>query len=321
MLDKTKEDAAIDEAAIREEVRAIKDREGLSWQHIADESGVKHGTLTPFMGNTYRGDTGRVAADLQRWLETRREREHTAAVLPDVPSFIMTPTAQDVLSTLSFAQSAPDFGVIVGGAGIGKTTAIEHYARRNSNVWFLTADPSMEKAANVLSILAEELGVSERRNAFISRAISARVRGANGLVIVDEAQHLEAKAFDQLRTTVLDLGKCGIAVAGNESMLARLQGSADKRTQAFAQLHSRVGIRKMQHASKAADICLLLDAWGISDDDVKTLLKSIARKPGALRIMNKVIRLATMVSAAGSPSSISRKDVNTAWSQLSSVEI
>lgn len=320
MLDVTKDSPAPDYAPVREEVKAIKEAETLSWEALGRESNVAASTLAAFVAGTYKGDNSRVAADLQRWLETRRQRERVTAELPSPPAFLMTPTAQDIFSSLSFAQAAPDFAVLVGGAGIGKTTALDEYRKRGSNVWLLTADPSIAKAANVLSILAEQLGVSERRNAFIARAISAHVRGKNGLVIVDDAQQLEAKAFDQLRTTILDLGGCGIAVFGNESMLTALQGSADRRTQAYAQLHSRVGVRKVQHAARAADICMVLEAWGITAPAVLQVLKQIARKPGALRIMNKVIRLAAF-GAGCTVANLTVSHIERAWAQLSSQTI
>lgn len=321
MLDKTDKAPDPIHDALRDEVRALMAREGLNQRQVADESGIAYGTLTPYMGATYKGDLNRVAEQLQRWLETRRERARTASVLPQVPGFFLSPTAEEIHSILSFAQAARDFGVIVGGAGIGKTTAIKAYARRASNVWVLTADPSMGKANNLLSILAEELEVRERRNAFVSRAVSARVRGTGGLVIIDEAQHLESKAFDQLRTTVLDLGECGVAVVGNESMLARLQGSADRRTQEYAQLHSRAGMRKVQPAAKARDICMTIQAWGIEAPEVVRLLKVIGRKAGALRILNKVISLAAFLSGSNAVADITPELVSRAWAQLSSSPI
>lgn len=317
MLDTTRESSAIDEAAIREEVRAIRETEGASWETLGKESGVASSTLAAFVAGTYKGDNRRVAGDVQRWLDTRRERERTEAVLPTGPDFMMTPTAKDIFSALSFAQAATDFTVLIGSAGIGKSTALDAYAKRASNVWMITADPMTEKAASLLSVLAERMGVHERRSAFLGRAISARVRGTGGLVIVDEAQHLDAKAFDQLRTTVLDLGRCGIAVSGNESMLVKLQGSAETRTQAFAQLHSRVGMKKPQHAAKPGDITMMQDGWGIASTDVRSMLTVVARKPGALRIMNKVIQLACFLAQAGA-AEITRHHVELAWKQLAS---
>lgn len=320
MLDVTKESPALDVVALRDAVRAIKEDGEYSWGALSKESGVAESTLQAFVSGTYRGVVANVAADVSRWLETRSTRERTAAVLPPPPGFMMTPTARDIFSALSFAQAAADFTVLIGAAGIGKTTALKAYEKRASNVWMITADSLSDKAATVVSVLAEKIGVHERRSAFLGRAVSARIAGTSGLVIVDEAQQLDTKAFDQLRTTVLDLGNCGLAVSGNESMLAKLQGSAGTRQQAFAQLHSRVGMKKPQHAAKPGDVAMLLDAWGFSDEKLRALLAAIARKSGALRIMNKVIQLAAFLADAGAAGAkgIKAEHIELAWKQLAS---
>lgn len=307
-------------AALREEVRAVMARDDLSQRDVADESGVPYGTLTPWMGGTYQGRGDRIAAEVQKWLDTRRARARTVAALPPAPPFVLTQTANDIHAILSFSQVAPDFGVIVGGAGIGKTSAIEEYARRASNVWVVTGEPTMNSHHNLLAAMAHELGVLERRSNCLSRAIVAKLRGSGGLVVIDEAQHLSGSALDQLRTTVLDLARCGVAVSGNETVLTRLQGG-DARTSALAQLHSRVGMRKTQTGARPADIAMLIERWGVVDEKAARMLTTIARKPGALRVMTKAIRLAAFVAGSANAADIAPVHVERAWAQLSATRI
>lgn len=302
--------------ATRTEVRLIMTEEGLTQADIAREAGIPYGTFTPFMGGTYKGDNSGIAVKVRRWLETRRERKRTHAVLPAAPVFVETPTALNIIEIMSFAQVAPDMGVVVGGAGLGKTTAIEKYRKENSNVFVVTAEPCLSTPNNMLSAIADELGVIERRNAFLSRAIVNRLRGAGALLVIDEAQHLSSQALDQLRT-IHDKARCGVIVAGNESVFARLQGGETKGAQ-FAQLHSRVGMRIVQAQPRAKDICALIAAWGIDGSSPEAaLLKVIARKPGALRGLTKVVRVASML-ASGSAEPLSAGHIRRAWAQLSS---
>lgn len=305
-----------DQDALRAEVRLIMTQEGLSQAAIAREAGIAYGTFTPWMGGTYKGKTAEIARSVQRWLETRRERKQTAAILPKAPEFVATPTADAIMNVLAFAQSAPDFAVVVGGAGIGKTMAIEEYQKRSSNVFVMTAEPVLSSPNNMLSALADAIGVVERRSTWISRAICNRLRGAAALIVIDEAQHLSSAALDQLRT-IQDLAKCGVAVAGNESVYSRLQGSGEARSSQFAQLYSRVGMRVTQPKPRAKDICQLIEAWGIAGAAEIELLKTIARKPGALRGMTKTLRLAGMI-AAGASEPLSVRHIRQAWQQLSS---
>lgn len=301
--------------ALRAEVRLLMEQEGLKQTEIAKEVGIAYGTFTPWMGGTYQGDANRIARNVANWLETRRERKKTLAILPESPSFVLTETAQNIFNILSFAQAAPDFGVVVGAPGIGKTKTILEYRKRSTNVFLVTGEPTLSSPYNLLSAIALEAGVEEKRNAMISRAIAARMRGASALIVVDEAQHLSNQAFDQLRA-LHDLSGCGIVAAGNESALRRLQGGQGPAGTQFAQLSSRVGMRLTQSRARSKDICAMLAAWSITNQAEATFLKSIAKKPGALRSLDKTLRLATMY-ARQAGKELGLEHMQLAWGQLS----
>jgi len=303
--------------AIRSEVRQIVESEGIKLTVIADEAGIAYGTFTPWLGGNYKGDNATFALKVRRWLETRQARGRTQAVLPTAPKFVMTATASKILDVLGYAQTAPDFAVVVGGAGIGKTTAIEAYAERASNVFVVTAEPCLASPNNMLSALADVIAVPEKRSVYLSRAICGRLRGAAALIVIDEGQHLSSQALDQLRT-IHDKAGVGIVIAGNESVYSRLQGN--ERNAQFAQLYSRVGMRMTQAKSRARDICALIEAWGIQGEREIALLKLIAAKSGALRSMTKVIRLAHMI-AAGDGEDMRERHIRLAWQQLSATPL
>ncbi|MBN8999700.1 MAG: AAA family ATPase [Rhizobiales bacterium] len=292
--------------AVRSEVRQIVEAEGIRQTIVAEEAGIPYGTFTPWLGGTYKGDNAGLALKVRRWLETRRERGRTHAVLPQAPKFVLTHTASKIMDVLGFAQSAPDFAVVVAGDDIG-----------SSNVFVVTAEPCLASPNNMLSALADAIRITEKRSVYLSRAIADRLRNAAALVVIDEGQHLSSQALDQLRT-LHDKASVGIVVAGNESVYSRLQGA--ERNAQFAQLYSRVGMRMTQPKARARDICALIEAWGITDQRVIGLLKLIAAKPGALRLMTKVIRLATML-AAGEGEPMGERQVKLAWAQLSATPL
>lgn len=315
VVDKVSPDEA---EAVRAEVRTIIAEEGLSQTDVARETGIGYSTFAAWLNGTYKGHNETQTASVMRWLETRKERKRTHAALPSAPSFVATPTSQAFINTLAFSQAAPDFGVIVGGAGVGKTTALEEYKRRATNVFVVTSEPCHASPNNMMMSIAEKLGLVEQRNAKISGAIVARLRGAAALLAIDEAQHLSTQALDQLRT-IHDLAKCGVVVCGNESVFARLQGGEARGAQ-FAQLHSRVGMRVVQPQPRARDICTIVAAWGVDPESPEAkLLKTIARKPGALRGLTKTMRLAGMI--AGPEAVVTAQHIRQAWAQLSAVSL
>src|SRR6185437_1982020 len=93
----------------------------------------------------------------------------------------------------------------------------------------------------------------------------------------------------------LDTG-VGIALVGNDGVFARMAGG--RNAQQLDRLYSRVGKRLSLRQSTEADIIAMISAWGIDDTKCRATLIEIARRPGALRTLNKTLRLASMHAAA-----------------------
>jgi DNA transposition AAA+ family ATPase len=225
---------------VRARVREAASADGVAMTKVAEQAGVAYGTFSSFMVGSDEGRNDEVAREARQWLEAREERARTRASMPAGVGFVRTPSADDFWRALSHAQHAPDFVCIAGGAGMGKTSTAQHYADSSPNVWILTAEPVMTSPHGMLSELAELLGVGERAADRRSRAVLHRLRNTAGLLVVDEAQHLTSRTLDQLRS-IHDLAHVGVALVGNETVYARLEGEG--RRPQFAQLFRRIGMR------------------------------------------------------------------------------
>lgn len=283
---------------VREAVKALIVQEDLKSPEVATASGVKYGTLSVFLTGKYAGRNDRVAYELQRWMDTREARKKVKMVAPKAPTFIETPTAAAVMMLLQQAQHMPDMAICVGAPGVGKTSAACHYTRANSNVWKITANPTVSSPRAVLHELCRVLGLyGVGMHAKVMRSVCDRVRGTGGLIIIDEAQHLSPEAHDLVRA-IHDDADIGIALLGNEAINGRIEG--DGKREKFAQLTSRIGVRIKRPRALTKDIEALLNAWRIEGRAERALLHVIARKPGALRLMSKVLKLAHMMGAVDS---------------------
>ncbi|WP_339860451.1 AAA family ATPase [Thalassospira alkalitolerans] len=303
-----------------EEIRAkcagVMDAEGYNQADVARLAGVAYGTFTGWFKGTYAGNNSKVAGEVQIWLSGISEKKQASSRIPRVPDYVETPSTIEFMSALQYAHVLPEIAIIAGGAGISKTTACEQYARTNRNVWLATMDPSSKGTHGMLLELAEILGVTEKSPTKLSKAIVRRVDGTNGLIIIDEAQHLTTEALDQARS-IYDRarGTVGLVLVGNETVYAQLEGNGRKA--GFAQLFSRIGVRCTQSIPRAEDMCALIAAWDVTEKEEIRYLKAIARKPGALRGMTKCLQLASLLAnGEGAPRSI--KHIKMAWEKHSS---
>ncbi|MDA8049026.1 MAG: AAA family ATPase [Rhodospirillales bacterium] len=298
-------------AGLAERVRGAVAAEKLTVGEAAKLAGLGESTLAAWLSGTYAGNNERVAQKLEIWLGTQAGRMKVKREMPAIP-YAATPTAEMIEGALEHAQMVPDVVVITGGAGVGKTVACRHYAGSHPNVWLLTAEPSLSSAYAVLDYLGEVTGVAESAAQKRSRAIAGRLAGTAGLLIVDEAQHLSTGAIDQLRA-IHDRADVGLALAGNEQVWSRLDGGGRKAE--FAQLFSRVGMRVAALRPTAKDVAAILNTAGVTGTKERGLLNAIARKPGALRGMAKVLRVARMV-AAGAGEEMGEAHLEAAWARI-----
>ncbi|EDV9778401.1 AAA family ATPase [Salmonella enterica subsp. enterica] len=276
---------------IRAGLRTLVDSEKATYAQIARESGVAAGTLSAFVNNKYNGDNERVAQTLQRWLENY----HRAAELPEPPRFVETQTVRQIWTSMRFAGLTESIAVICGNPGVGKTEAAREYRRTNNNVWMITVTPSCASVLECLTELAFELGMNDapRRKGPLSRALRRRLEGTQGLVIIDEADHLAAEVLEELRL-LQESTRIGLVLMGNHRVYSNMTGG--NRTVEFARLFSRISKRTAINKTKKADVKAIADAWQITSENERELLQQIAQKPGALRILNHSLRLAAMTA-------------------------
>ncbi|EBV8196006.1 TPA: AAA family ATPase [Escherichia coli] len=276
---------------IRAGLRTLVENEETTFKQIALESGLSTGTISSFINDKYNGDNERISQILQRWLE----KYHAVAELPEPPRFVETQTVKQIWTSMRFASLTESIAVVCGNPGVGKTEAAREYRRTNNNVWMITITPSCASVLECLTELAFELGMNDapRRKGPLSRALRRRLEGTQGLVIIDEADHLGAEVLEELRL-LQESTRIGLVLMGNHRVYSNMTGG--NRTVEFARLFSRIAKRTAINKTKKADVKAIADAWQINGEKELELLQQIAQKPGALRILNHSLRLAAMTA-------------------------
>ena len=294
-----------------------KQATGLSWKQLAGRIGVNHSTLSLFVGNNYNAPGDKIADAVFRYRQTLASQAALKGDVPEIPTYYETPTSLKLLHLLSWAQR----GRIVVGAlspGLGKTIAAKHYTACNANVFMVTITPATSKLNSMMNAVMPALGrpgaVHYYRTHALSRMIVDTVKSlGNPLLIVDEAQHLDERAIEEIRSWHDAVG-LGIAFLGNAGLLQTLEGGA--RQIARAQLFSRISLPFEAIRPQVADVEAMLDAWRIRDPKICDFVHTIAMKPGALRGATFALELAFMI-ASSLREDLALGHVQDAWAQLS----
>ena len=292
-MEATVDYAQYDETTLKEAVRSEMKRLGISQTKLAKESGISQARLSQWFAGKYRGKSDVVEQDVARWLHSSQVRTKDAAKLTAAPEWKKTPTAEKILAALRYAKHAGDIALIYGGAGVGKTCTAKNFQDMNPNTWIATMSPAMNTIPAALERISLAVGLPEVQPSAIKmeNAIVDRLTDSNGLLIIDEAQHLSVSGLDAIRS-IHDATGTGVALMGNESVYARITGGS--RQAHFAQLFSRVGYRVQLGSPSLGDVEAIVAAWGVEDSTAQALCMDIARQAGALRGLTKVLRLAHM---------------------------
>lgn len=300
-------------ADLRSEAMAYIERHAWTKKRFAEECGVPEGTFGPWLSGSYAGNNDGPASKVHRFLEAKREQAQLAAAIPATAPFQNTPTSKRVLAVLDHAQVFEDLVVIGLRPGLGKTASIRQFQATRPRTWVATMAPSTRGVPNALVEVLAAMGDHDAKGTpqALSRRVQAKATPGSVLVI-DEAQHLSQQAVDEFRS-IHDRTGCGLAFSGDESVFSLFDGV---RRQAFAQFHSRIGMRLRQSRPLVGDAQMIAAAYDVTAPAMVKLCAEIANKPGALRGLTKTLRLAKRAAAlADEP--LTTTLIREAWAQRS----
>ncbi|MCU8443416.1 AAA family ATPase [Vibrio vulnificus] len=271
-------------------IKRVLESKEITAAQLAKEISVAPATLSQVLNGKYTADPVAIIEKLEKWLRLRDRR----AATPNVnPGFVMTETAKLITTDLTYAQVMESIVVIFGASGVGKSETLREYQRNNNNVWMITASPSRSTLTECLYELAMELGLDDapRRKGPLSRVVRNRLRKSEGLVIIDEADHLDYPTLEELRILQEETG-VGLVFVGNNKVYTQLTGG--RRNEDFARLFSRIAKKRGLHKTRLADVRAIAGAWGVHGEAERSLMIQISERPGGLRLLTKTLKLAAM---------------------------
>lgn len=305
-IDRGKEDfTREEEAELQNRLCAFKADNGYSWGRVAILTGTAQGTISQWAIGKYNGGQGsqKVAAEIWRFFLHNDEQDAIERDAPIVPAFQETETAKRIIGAMGWAQQG-ELAVVVGDPGLGKTAALDQYAATHPNAWKATMSPSSASVHSMLLRVLRATGLVRDGgpNHILAQLLRDRVANRNALLMIDEAQHLDPSALEELRHLHDETG-CGLVLAGNREVLTRIEG--ESRAAAFAQLYSRTSLRIILSKPTRVDVEVLLNAWSVTAPKEREFLSGIAmaKGGGGVRTLTQTLKYAT-VSAMAEPEGV-----------------
>lgn len=259
-------------SALQAQVEQFLKEKGISQAKAAPMMGLSQTALSQYRRSMYdNGDIPALESKLEEFFRTHQEQEAaTERAIPyrPVQDYIPTSISEDVCKLIRYCQIEKGMVIIHGDAGIGKTKGAEKFVRENPAASvYIQATPSIGTLGNLLKIIARALKVPECRNKLdLMLAIREKLEGTNKVIIIDEAQHLQLRALEEIRAwadpnPITGQPGVGIALIGNTEVYTRMVGKQEAR---FAQLFSRIRMNRYYSTHK------------VTDDDVKALFPKLA---------------------------------------------
>ena len=208
-----------------------------SQKQISKETGLSTALISQFLNSTYTGDNEEVAKAIQQYLDIGNERLKT---VNSNEFYCNLSNTMHVLSAALYAHKNCEIALVCGDAGAGKTTALKHYCDNNTGVIFITANASSRTARAILYMITEALGKQPASSEFLlMRNLVSYLKGTNRLIIIGEADHLNAQALQAVRNLNDEAG-IGLLFSGNDKIHNQMYGRGSLQ---FDQLRTRIGIR------------------------------------------------------------------------------
>lgn len=214
--------------------------------------------------------------------------------------FVETAVSRKVWSGFEQAREECELVEIAAPPGTGKTCAADQYIAQcrklegfGCPVWRITLSEFSLSIKSVLQLIDIEISQGNANGVGGSGSIEDQTEGRDGLLIVDEAQHIgDARLNNGLNILnglrhFVDSKLFGIAFLSNGEIYRRVAGGK------YGQLSSRMEAWRVEVRSVPdEDVDLIMAAWGISGKPAREWCIKKAKGVGGLRALTNAFRQA-----------------------------
>jgi DNA transposition AAA+ family ATPase len=259
--------------------------QGWNLARLAKTTGVSTTTLYRLFRGEYSADAANTAEKLIKARETFQDSA-------DSPEFIETSLAKRLFLIFDKTRALGNVSILWGKMGIGKSSAITEYARRNTGRTSVVRFPAGATFAHFVQEVGRAVGVAKLQSAPQLRERITHILGmGQRLMIVDELH----QAFLTTRTDtavrcceflreISDVSQCGLALVGTELLEESIFRGPHK--DALRQFVDRGTVQvSLPSQPTQQDIRQFLQAYSLDFPDA-------AKDPDAYAILTDIIKSA-----------------------------
>ncbi|WP_304159729.1 AAA family ATPase [Fusobacterium ulcerans] len=261
---------------------------GMSYSKIAKAMGIGTSTLSEIRSGKYNGESETIYLKIKAFLSRHEERMKRINFIADtevkkkiyysidlIKKYVSSNVREELLESAKIAY-------IIGRAGIGKTKALQEYAKEyEAKIVFITAENS-DTTSTMIRKIATVLKLSNTGHMSVIREnIKNKLLFTETIIIIDEGENLTAKVIDAIRS-IADQTGVGLVIAGTEKLKHKLMTQQG----AYEYLYSRAVIWMMLQDLSIADISLITKKFLGNDEPLYDEKKLTAM----IEYINKVVR-------------------------------
>ncbi len=255
---------------------------GQSQAAISKRIGLSPATISQFLSDSYSGDNEEISMMINSFLYLQEMRKsYTKA--PDFTDSLKN--TRKIINTLDYVYANRCTGVVSGVSGCGKTTALKNYQRIMNGVIYIQADATKWSPCSILKLISKSMGEPcKGSSSDILDNLVDKLTGTDKLIIIDEAQHLKAKAFDTLRV-LNDRAEVGVIYAGTPDIIQRM--TIGRAKEEFDQVYSRIEYTcNLSNRFTMNEISTLFSEFNLDKTVIKCLCNAASQKGGLRYAIN-----------------------------------
>lgn len=261
---------------------------GMSYSKIAKAMGIGASTLSEIRSGKYNGETETIYTKIRAFLNRHEEKMKRINFIADtdvkkkiyfsidlIKKYVSSNVREELLESAKIAY-------IIGRAGIGKTKALQEYAKDyEAKIVFITAENS-DTISNIVRKIALRLKLATTgHTATIRENIKNKLLFTETIIIIDEGENLPPKVIDAVRS-IADQTGVGLVVAGTEHLKHKLM----TQTGAYEYLYSRAVIWMELQDLSLKDVSLITRTFLGSDE----ILYEEKKLTAMIEYINKIVR-------------------------------